>query len=414
VFPKDERIYTRDTFLFLVFLLFLAAIVGSVSDTSDKILNRYSPICFAYRDQTEEWKGWMQVLFVWYHYFAAVEWYNWIRVYIACYVWMTGFGNFSFFWIKQDYSLWRFMKMFFRLNFLVILVCATVGNEYMLYYICAMHTYWFLSVYFTMAIFPSWNAQTSMMTLKLFIYAACNYVIFDIPGVASVLFKPFWLILGLNDGHGDVMHEWVFRAGLDHWICFVGMLCAYNYPHFEQFIAYTEKQNEVRFLRIPSGNWIKAAVGGLILCVFYAWYEHILPLDKFSYNHLHPYTSFIPVMSYIYFRNVSRWLRGKYLGLFAYLGKITLETYLSQLHIYLQSNAKNLIGYFHGYPLLNFAFATLIYIPISHCLFEITIEVSAYLLPKDAKERSKKLIASVLVIVASTALGKTLELITGL
>jgi len=34
----------------------------------------------------------MQVMFVWYHYFAAKEWYNWIRIYIACYVWMTGFG----------------------------------------------------------------------------------------------------------------------------------------------------------------------------------------------------------------------------------------------------------------------------------------------------------------------------------
>lgn len=45
------------------------------------------------RDQTEEWKGWMQVMFVWYHYFAAKEWYNWIRVFIACYVWMTGFGQ---------------------------------------------------------------------------------------------------------------------------------------------------------------------------------------------------------------------------------------------------------------------------------------------------------------------------------
>lgn len=32
-------------------------------------------------------------MFVWYHYFAAEEWYNWIRVYIACYVWMTGFGE---------------------------------------------------------------------------------------------------------------------------------------------------------------------------------------------------------------------------------------------------------------------------------------------------------------------------------
>ena len=108
------------------------------------------------------------------------------------------------------------MKMFFRLNFLVVVVCASLANDYMLYYICAMHSYWFISVYLTMAILPSWNTQTSRMATKFLAYAVCNYIIFDVPGVASVVFKPFWLILGLHDGHDDVMHEWVFRAGLDH------------------------------------------------------------------------------------------------------------------------------------------------------------------------------------------------------
>ncbi len=49
------------------------------------------------RDQTEEWKGWMQFVFLLYHYYHAEEVYNSIRVMITCYVWMTGFGNFSFF-----------------------------------------------------------------------------------------------------------------------------------------------------------------------------------------------------------------------------------------------------------------------------------------------------------------------------
>ena len=46
------------------------------------------------RDQTEEWKGWMQVMFVWYHYFKVAETYNAVRIYISAYVWMTGFGQF--------------------------------------------------------------------------------------------------------------------------------------------------------------------------------------------------------------------------------------------------------------------------------------------------------------------------------
>jgi hypothetical protein len=45
------------------------------------------------REQTEEWKGWMQVLFLLYHYFKASELYNAIRLFIAAYVWMTGFGG---------------------------------------------------------------------------------------------------------------------------------------------------------------------------------------------------------------------------------------------------------------------------------------------------------------------------------
>ena len=39
-----------------------------------------------------------------------------------------------------------------------------------------------------------------------------------------------------------IMHEWVFRSGLDHWACFIGMLCAYNYPHYEAFLRSLEQK----------------------------------------------------------------------------------------------------------------------------------------------------------------------------
>ena len=46
-----------------------------------------------------------------YHYFAAAEIYNAIRVFIAAYVWMTGFGNFSYYYIRKDFSLARFTQV---------------------------------------------------------------------------------------------------------------------------------------------------------------------------------------------------------------------------------------------------------------------------------------------------------------
>lgn len=66
-------------------------------------------------------------------------------------------GNFSYFWVKKDYSLFRLLRMMFRLNFLVFVVMAVTNNEFVRYYVCAMHTYWFLTVYVMMAVLKSYN-----------------------------------------------------------------------------------------------------------------------------------------------------------------------------------------------------------------------------------------------------------------
>ena len=47
--------------------------------------------------------------------------------------------------------------MMFRLNFLVVMVMAVTNHEFVRYYVCAMHTYWFLSVYAMMAVMKSKN-----------------------------------------------------------------------------------------------------------------------------------------------------------------------------------------------------------------------------------------------------------------
>lgn len=83
-FPAGQRSYSRDLFTFLMLILFAVSAMSIKQIDTDKLLSR---------DQTEEWKGWMQVMFVWYHYFHAKETYNAIRVFIAAYVWMTGFGR---------------------------------------------------------------------------------------------------------------------------------------------------------------------------------------------------------------------------------------------------------------------------------------------------------------------------------
>lgn len=64
-----------------------------------------------------------------YHYFAAKETYNVIRNLIAGYVFLTGFGNYSFFYVKGDFGYKRVVKMLFRINFLVAMISITLNRR---------------------------------------------------------------------------------------------------------------------------------------------------------------------------------------------------------------------------------------------------------------------------------------------
>lgn len=148
----------------------LSATTVAPSTPENEVLNRY---------QTEEWKGWMQFTFLLYHYMHATEIYNGIRVMITCYVWMTGFGNFSFFYMTNDYSLPRVLQMLWRLNFLVFFLCLTHGTPYILYYICPLHTYFFFMVYAVMSIGKEQNYTKWWIRIKLGVTAFIIYVVWD-------------------------------------------------------------------------------------------------------------------------------------------------------------------------------------------------------------------------------------------
>ena len=359
--PALKR-YNRDFFIFLhiIFLAISCLTFGkNEKKDSDKILSRL---------QTEEWKGIMQIVFVMYHYFDAAEVYNLIRVFIGAYVWMTGFGNTVFFIKREVFNLNRLFGMLFRLNWLVFWVCLLLNQRLMLYYICPLHTFFFLVCYATWGIGYQWNKNRGVKELKLVISGLLLCILFETDqSVFDAIWSPFSWLLSL---HGT-LYEWHFRTSLDHYATWMGMVFAVYFDSIYEFLS----------VYLKNKNKAKTCIVIFCICLLIGWYKFVYLHDKFTYNSMHPYTESIPIFTYIILRNIYDPLRPYYSTFLAWMGQITLETYIFQYHLYMINDAKSILTVIDGYPLCNFVIVSVFYSWISRIAFDSTNTLRNFFYP---------------------------------
>lgn len=297
------------------------------------------------RDQTDEWKGWMQFFILIYHFTGSSQilWiYKLVRILVASYLFMTGFGHTIFFYRKKDYTLHRCAAVLIRLNFMSCFLPYVMGTDYLFYYFAPLITFWYMTIYLTMRIGQSRNSNVIILISKIIISACIITLLINVPQVLESIFA---LLRYTSNIKWDVS-EWRFRLQLDAYIVFVGMICGIAFVEISAILRdeQTEKKPLAPIIR-HHRTWIRR---GLMVAAFTAsliyWYFAKLFSTKVDYNRWVPYLSWVPILSFVILRNCTRAARNYRSSLFVWLGQHSLETFTLQFHIWLAADTKGLLA----------------------------------------------------------------------
>ncbi|KAI7900731.1 10 TM acyl transferase domain found in Cas1p-domain-containing protein [Cokeromyces recurvatus] len=331
---------------------------------------------FLNRQQTEEWKGWMQIIILVYHFCGASSIsgiYNAVRVLVAAYLFQTGYGHFFFFYKKADFGIGRVLNVMVRLNFLTFVLQYLMDTDYLSYYFTPLVSFWFFVIWITMYIGHGWNKKSIFIVAKIVIACCLTTSFIHVPGVLETVFDVFEVLMNVKWNAS----EWRFRLGLDAYIVYVGMLCALG------FIKITEYQVlKHRYWNVIRQITLSASV---LAMIGYFWYE-LTRENKFIYNRTHPYLSWIPILAFVFLRNGNAYLRMTYSKAFAFMGRISLETFIGQFHMWLAGDTKGLLvvlvkpTWVKGFGWwINLVISSYLFIFVCYYLSQSTHEISGWI-----------------------------------
>ncbi|XP_026927694.2 N-acetylneuraminate 9-O-acetyltransferase isoform X2 [Acinonyx jubatus] len=340
LFMKENKFYTHSTFFIPIIYILVLGVFYNENTKETKVLNR---------EQTDEWKGWMQLVILIYHISGASTFlpvYMHIRVLVAAYLFQTGYGHFSYFWIKGDFGIHRVCQVLFRLNFLVVVLCIVMDRPYQFYYFVPLVTVWFMVIYVTLALWPQIIQKKANgncfwhfgLLLKLAFLLLCICFLAYSQGAFEKIFS-LWPLSKCFELKGNV-YEWWFRWRLDR----------YTYS-----------------------IWASSCK------------------NKAECNELHPSVSVVQILAFILIRNIPGYARSVYSSFFAWFGKISLELFICQYHIWLAADTRGILVLIPGNPMLNIIVSTFIFVCVAHEISQITNDLAQIIIPKDNSSLLKRL-----------------------
>ncbi|KAF5385507.1 hypothetical protein D9757_005356 [Collybiopsis confluens] len=349
LWSKEQKLLSPWTFGFLCLVGLTAGL--STAKYSEKDLG------FLNREQTDEWKGWMQVVILIYHYLGASKIsgiYNPIRVLVAAYLFMSGYGHTTFYLKKGDFGFLRVAQVMVRLNLLTVILAYTMNTDYLSYYFAPLVSLWFIVIYLTLAAGSRYNNRTTVVIGKILLSAVLLTLFFYESWPLEGLFEILSRVFGIHWS----AREWAFRVKLDLWIVYIGMFAALAVIKIQELHLSDERWSVM--LKVAT------AASGLVMLWFFAF--ELSQESKFTYNYWHPYISFLPVLAFAVLRNASPDLRSVNSQFFAFIGRCSLETFIIQYHLWLAADTKGVLLVLPGtrWRPINFIITSIMFVYISN------------------------------------------------
>lgn len=385
IFEKSQKQFRPREFALACLGLGVAGLLSIESSRHPSVATKGAPRdqLFLSRSQTDEWKGWMQIVILIYHYTHASStlWiYEVVRVLVASYLFMTGYVHTTYFLTKADYSSRRLAAVLVRLNLLSCVLPYMMRTDYLNYYFSPLVSFWFLVIYLTLFIDHKRNDDLSFLLSKIVLSAIMVTCFVKVPGILeSVCF-----ILNRTCSISWNVIEWRFRMSLDLYIVYVGMIVAALVvrrsklkPSAATPTGVIDKAIHLSIDRQGTFSFTATIASLSLLSCFWTLAQRAL--SKEEHNRWQPYVSFIPILSFVALRNCHSFLRNHHSAAFAWLGRCSLETYILQYHIWLAGDTKGLLSLGLGSRLADALILTPLFLWISWHTANVTQTLAGWM-----------------------------------
>ncbi|XP_069959056.1 N-acetylneuraminate (7)9-O-acetyltransferase isoform X1 [Cherax quadricarinatus] len=384
LFMKENKYFSQLNFWLPLGYVFALGLFFTEDTSQTRLLHR---------DMTDEWRGWMQLVILIYHMTGASQVlpiYMHIRVLVSAYLFLTGYGHFSYYWSGRDMGIVRYCQVMFRINFLVVILCLVMNRPYQFYYFVPLISFWYTVMHITLLLPPRItrpshaNSEASPFN---YLYSIIKFV--GLGGFITVLFlsevffekifvmRPWKALFVTTD---DDIHEWWFRWQLDRYSLLYGMIFALLYNGLAQYSLIDDKSGS----NLMGGRL--ALLVSFIATVFIASYSTmtLICTNKPDCNEIHPYVAWVPILGFIVLRNMVGILRTRYSSFFAWFGRISLELFVCQYHIWLAADTHGVLVLIPSYPVANVLVTSFIFICVCHEIHHITNKITPFLVPNDS------------------------------